>query len=40
MAAEVEGKVVARGTSENDPPKKPGGVDRTGTEGGGQGKTA
>ena len=37
---EVEGKVVARGTSELDPTKKPKAVDLTVTEGESSGKTA
>ena len=39
-AIEVEGKVVARGTSEIDPTKKPKTVDLTATEGDSSGKTA
>jgi uncharacterized protein (TIGR03067 family) len=39
-AIEVEGKVVARGTSEIDPTKKPKTVDLAVTEGEGSGKTA
>jgi uncharacterized protein (TIGR03067 family) len=39
-AIEVEGKVVARGTSEIDPTKKPKAVDLTVTEGENSGKTA
>ena len=39
-AIEVEGKVVARGTSEIDPTKKPKAVDLTVTEGDDKGKTA
>src|SRR5579884_1813185 len=39
-AIEVEGKVVARGTSEIDPTKKPRTVDLTATDGQGGGKTA
>jgi uncharacterized protein (TIGR03067 family) len=39
-AIEVEGKVVARGTSEIDPTKKPKEVDLTVTEGENSGKTA
>jgi uncharacterized protein (TIGR03067 family) len=39
-AIEVEGKVVARGTSEIDPTKKPKTVDLTVTEGDNIGKTA
>ena len=38
-AIEVEGKVVARGTSEIDPTKKPKAVDLTVTEGANSGKT-
>jgi uncharacterized protein (TIGR03067 family) len=38
-AIEVEGKVVARGTSEIDPTKKPRAVDLTMTEGDDKGKT-
>jgi len=38
-AIEVEGKVIARGTSEIDPTKKPKTVDLTATEGQDQGKT-
>ena len=39
-AVEVEGKVVARGTSEIDPAKKPKAVDLKATEGDSKGKTA
>jgi uncharacterized protein (TIGR03067 family) len=39
-AIEVEGKVIARGTSEIDPTKKPRAVDLTVTEGDGKGQTA
>ena len=39
-AIEVEGKVVARGTSEIDPTKKPKTVDLTATEGDNKGKTS
>ena len=39
-AIEVEGKVVARGTSEIDPTKKPRAVDFTVTEGDNKGQTA
>jgi uncharacterized protein (TIGR03067 family) len=39
-AIEVEGKVIARGTSEIDPTKKPKTVDLTVTEGDGRGQTA
>jgi uncharacterized protein (TIGR03067 family) len=39
-AIEVEGKVVARGTSEIDPTKKPKTVDLTVTEGDNKGQTA
>ena len=39
-AIEVEGKVVARGTSEIDPTKTPKAVDLTATEGENSGKTA
>jgi uncharacterized protein (TIGR03067 family) len=38
-AIEVEGKVIARGTSEIDPTKKPKAVDLTTTEGDDKGKT-
>ena len=38
-AIEVEGKVIARGTSEIDPTKKPRAVDLTETEGDAKGKT-
>jgi uncharacterized protein (TIGR03067 family) len=38
-AVEVEGKVIARGTSEIDPTKKPKAVDLTETEGDAKGKT-
>ena len=38
-AIEVEGKVIARGTSEIDPTKKPKAVDLTVTEGDGKGQT-
>ena len=37
---EVEGKVIARGTSEIDPTKKPRAIDLTETEGDDKGKTA
>ena len=37
---EAEGKVIARGTSEIDPTKKPKAVDLTVTEGDGKGQTA
>jgi uncharacterized protein (TIGR03067 family) len=36
---EVDGKVIARGTSEIDPTKKPKAIDLTGTEGDDKGKT-
>ena len=39
-AIEVEGKVIARGTSEIDPAKKPRAVDLKVTEGDGKGQTA
>jgi uncharacterized protein (TIGR03067 family) len=39
-AIEVDGKVIARGTSEIDPTKKPKTVDLTVTEGEGKGQTA
>ena len=37
---EVDGKVIARGTSEIDPTKKPNSIDLTETEGDDKGKTA